>query len=201
MYARFSIPRKIVAALGLLLAVSACQAGSTSHPVPKVSQIGSDLKCATGDHGFSDALAGWGFCYPSSWRYTERSQGSQSPPGFDLTFDVTDIPCTIPTPPPGGSTQPVCSPGAGLFAFMIISTYQRGNAASLADWVKANLGDTTAPEAISWGNSLEALKLADGRRIALTPHNVVILALHAGSGNLNLEAEMSARLDSWKFSY
>jgi len=33
----------------------------------------------------------------------------------------------------------------------------------------------------------------------LTPHHVVILDLH--SGLLDLETEMSARLNSWKFSF
>ena len=102
--------------------MSGCQVTSSGHPVPSVTQIGADLNCASGDHGFEDALAGWGFCYPGTWRFTERSQASQSPPGGDLTFDITDVPCTaLPTGTPGGA-QAVCSPGAGLFAFMIIST-------------------------------------------------------------------------------
>jgi len=43
--------------------------------------------------------------------------------------------------------------------------------------------------------------MPDGRRIALTPHNVVILDLRSGQGLLNLEAEMSKRLGTWKFVY
>ena len=42
------------------------------------------------------------------------------------------------------------------------------------------------------------MKLTDGRRIALTPHHVVIMDLH--SGPLNLEKEMSSRLSTWKFN-
>ena len=39
---------------------------------------------------------------------------------------------------------------------------------------------------------------ADGRRIALTPQQVVILTLHPG--NLDLESAMSARLNTWRFT-
>ena len=51
--------------------VAACQSGPTSTPVPTVAQIGGNLKCATGDHGFEDAEAAWGFCYPGTWQYNE----------------------------------------------------------------------------------------------------------------------------------
>ena len=53
--------------------------------------------------------------------------------------------------------------------------------------------------AITWGNAVEAGQLADGRRVALTQHHVVILDLH--SGLLDLETEMSSRLSTWKFSF
>ena len=185
--------------IGVLATLIGCQPNTGDHPVPSVTQIGSDLNCSGGDHGFEDALAGWGFCYPGTWRFTEKSQASDSPPGGDLTFDIVDVPCT--SQPPASGAQPVCSPGAGLFAFMIISTYQRGNAASLEAWSQTNLGAMPAAEPISWGNALEALKLADGRRLALTPHQVVIMALHAGSTNLDLESAMSTRLVTWKFTY
>jgi len=169
--------------------------------VPTVVQIGSDLNCANGDHGFEDLQVGWGFCYPATWRYQEKSQSSASPSPveLDLTFDITDIPCT--SPAAGSSEAPVCSPDAGLFAFMIISTYQRGEAADLASWEQANLHLGTPGQPIAWGNSVEAQRLGDGRRIALTPHQVVIMDLHSGFGNLDLEAAMSARLDTWKFNY
>jgi hypothetical protein len=189
-------------ALAVTAALTACQAGSSSHPVPSVSTVGSDLNCAHGDQGVEDLEAGWGFCVPDTWRYIERSQGSDSPPGLDLTFDVTDVPCTSAQPTAGGSTSPVCSPNAGLFAFMIISTYERGTASSLDAWEQANLNSAAVgSQSITWGNSLEAQQFADGRRIAFTPHHVVILALHSGVGNLNLEAEISKRLDTWKFTY
>jgi hypothetical protein len=192
-------PVKILAAVVALVAVAGCQPTPTARPVPSVAQIGGELKCSTQDHGFADFQAGWGFCYPGTWKYQERSQSSQTPPGLDLTFDITDIPCTNPT---GASARPVCSPGAGLFAFMIISTYERGGAGSLADWQRTNLASPPPPgETIAWGNALEATKLADGRRMALTPHHVVILELHSGEGHLDLESQMSSRLNSWKFSY
>jgi len=192
-------PLKILAALVALVAVSGCQPAPTTRPVPSVAQIGSELKCGTQDHGFEDLQAGWGFCYPGTWKYQERSQNSQTPPGLDLTFDITDIPCTSPT---GASARPVCSPDAGLFAFMIISTYERGSATSLAGWQQINLASPPpSGESIVWGNALEATKLADGRRMALTPHHVVILELHSGQGHLDLESQMSARLNTWKFTY
>ena len=189
-------PRKILATLALV-ALAGCQPNSP-HPVPSVPQIGGDLKCSQGDHGYEDPQAGWGFCYPGTWKYTERSQASQSPPGLDLTFDITFVP-TTPGPCPSTSPAPSVSPCAGDFAFMIISTYQRGDAGSLAAWTASNLKAAPQLETISWGNSVEAARLADGRRIALTPHHVVIMDLH--SGLLNLETEMSARLATWKFSF
>lgn len=189
-------PPEKLALVGLVLVMAGCQLGPTSHPVPSVPQIGSDLKCPDGDHGYEDPQAGWGFCYPGTWRYTERSQASESPSGLDLTFDITDAPCS--SPPPGGGA-PHCSPNAGLFAFMIVSTYQRGTAGDLTTWVQANLKPTSDLQQISWGNSVEAVRLADGRRLALTPHHVVVMDLH--SGLLDLETEMSSRLSTWKFSY
>src|SRR5690348_17148356 len=90
------IPRKVLAVLALL-AFAGCQPGNSPRPVPSVPQIGADLKCGQGDHGYEDPQAGWGFCYPGTWRYTERAQSSQSPVGLDLTFDITYAP---PTPAP-----------------------------------------------------------------------------------------------------
>jgi hypothetical protein len=185
----------------LTIVLAACQQGSNSHPVPSVSQVGSDIKCAAGDHAIEDIQAGWGFCYPGTWRYIEKQQASVSPPGLDLTFDITDIPC--PTPTGSNSVQPICSPNAGIqVAFMIISTYERGNSSSLAAWLQTNVSATpTALQPIDWGNATEAASLADGRRIALTAHHVVVLDLRSGTGHLDLEALMSARLSTWKFTY
>ena len=172
--------------------------------MPSVAQIGSDLNCPISDHGFEDSQVGWGFCYPATWKYVERQQNSTNPPGLDLTFDVTDIPCA--SPPPGtASARPICSPNAGLFAFMIISTYDRGTSNSLASWLQAN---TASPppsppllQPITWGNSTEAARMVDGRRIALTAHHVVILDMRSASALLDLEGQMSSRLDTWMFTY
>jgi hypothetical protein len=186
-----------------MTAVAGCQPNSP-RPVPSVPQIGANLKCAPGDHGYEDPQAGWSFCYPDTWKYIERSQASQSPPGLDLTFDVTyvpakTVPCASPAAPAAGSPQPAASPCSGDFAFMIISTYERGSAGDLAQWVRANLKPVPELQRISWSDSLEAARLPDGRRIALTQHYVVIMDLH--SGLLDLETEMSSRLNTWKFAY
>lgn len=196
--------RMKLAVILALLAISGCQPGSGARPVPSVAQIGGDLKCANGDTAVADSQAGWGFCHPGTWRYIERSQASQSPDPvrLDLTFDITDVPCATPSAAPGQpSPKPECSPDAGLFAFMIISTYERGGSSNLADWVQANLHPPLTMTSISWGNALEADQLSDLRRIALTPHHVVILDLRSGQGHLDLEAQMSVRLSTWMFTY
>jgi hypothetical protein len=189
-------PGKILAAVALMVVAAGCQPGAANHPVPSVPQIGADLNCKNGDHGFEDQQAGWGFCYPGSWRYIERSQASTSPPGLDLTFDITDFACASPVP---GGGAPACSPDAGLFAFMVVSTYERGSSPNLASWIQSNLANPPAAESITWGNAVEAVKLADGRRVALTQHHVVIMDLRPGP--LDLEGKMSARLGTWKFSF
>jgi hypothetical protein len=172
-----------LAATVTLLVLAGCQPVSGTRPVPSVAQIGSELKCAAGDHAYEDFQAGWGFCYPGTWQYNERSQSSQSPDPveLDLTFDITDR--------------------SGLFAFMIVSTFNRDGAPDLASWEQQNLKPVPAgAETISWGNATEAAKLADGRRIALTPTHVVILELHSGHDLLDLETQMSTRLNTWKFT-
>ena len=174
----------------LAFALAGCQP-SSPRAVPSVPQIGADLKCSQGDHGYEDAALGWGFCYPGTWRYLERSQQVDAPKGVDLTFDITCLSqCRTSTP---GTT-----PANNLFGFMIVSTYQRAGAASLSDWVAANMKvGTKVGDSITWGNAAEAALLPDGRRIALTPHFVVVLDVR--SGTLDLEGEMSSRLGSWKF--
>jgi hypothetical protein len=194
---------KLVLVLVLaLLAIAGCQPGSGARPVPSVAQIGGDLKCASGDVSLGDGQAGWGFCRPTSWRYIEKAQSSQSPDPvkLDITFDVTDVACTVAAAGSGGATPPsTCS--SYLFAFMIISTYERGGSTNLADWVQANLHPPLAMTSISWGNADEAGRLSDSRLIALTPHHVVILDIRSGQGQLDLGAQMSARLSTWNFTY
>jgi hypothetical protein len=181
------------------MALAGCQPGSSPRAVPSVAQLGADLNCPKTDHAFEDPQAGWGFCYPASWRYLERSQSIVSPPGLDLTFDITfappsSVPCT--NTGSGSASPPPCS---GDFANMIISTYERGASADLASWLGANLKQPPPGDAIRWGNAVEAIKLSDGRRVALTAHHVVIMDLHPGL--LDLETEMSSRLGTWKFSF
>ena len=188
-----------ISLLPILLA--ACQLGSpVNRATPSVPQIGSDLKCQNGDHAFEDNVAGWGFCYPATWKYNLRAQSVVSPPELDLVFDITDVPCTTPSAPAGQTPRPVCASNAGLFGLMVVSTFERGGAISLSDWINSNMNPVPSPgETISWGNAKEAMKLANGRRIALTATHVVILELRSGAGNLDLEAAMAPRLDTWKF--
>jgi hypothetical protein len=193
----------------LPILLAACQLGTpVNRATPSVSQIGSDLKCHSGDHAFEDNVAGWGFCYPGTWKYNLRAQSQADPPELDLVFDITNVPCVIPSAAKGESPRPVCSGAdAGLFGLMIVTTYQRGGASSLSDWTHSNprvassarLSPTSSGEPISWGNAQEALKLGDGRRIALTKNHVVVLELRSGAGNLDLEGAMAQRLDTWKF--
>jgi hypothetical protein len=84
---------------------------------------------------------------------------------------------------------------------MIISTYERGSSPDLASWEQANLAVVPASDTISWGDAVEAAKFSDGRRIALTQHHVVIMDLHSGVGHLDLETQMSSRLNTWKFTF
>ena len=190
------VPAKILAVLALAITLAGCQPANSPRPVPSVPQNGGDLKCSQGDHQLVDQQAGWGFCYPGTWRYTERSQSSQSPPGLDLTFDITNVPPTPIACPSSSGPQTGCS---GIFAFMIISTYERGSSTDLASWIAANLKPNQDLQSIPWGNSVQAARLPDGRRLALTQHHVVILDLHTGL--LDLETEMSSRLNTWKFSF
>jgi hypothetical protein len=203
------LKRSTLLLLPILLA--ACQlGGSASHPVPTVSQIGSELKCAAGDHSTEDSIAGWGFCYPGTWKYNERQGNSITPPGgLDITFDIVNDPCPAPSSGPSPSAVPTCK-DAGLFAFMIVSTFERGSSTSIADWVKANLNPQPKLQPTVWGNAVEAARASctacppavpDGSRIALTPHHIVILDLHSAQGNLDLEAAMGSRLDTWKFLF
>jgi len=198
----------------LAIVLAACQLGpQDTRPVPSVRQIGSDLKCSSGDHGYEDPV-GWGFCYPGTWQYILKSQSTTAPiPELDLVFDITDLPCGAAGK---GTPQPPCASPV-TFGVIIVSTYSRNNAPSLAAWVQANLTPSSSPspsagsspvaaspspspsiEPITWGNAQEAGRLPDGRRIALTPQQVVILTLHPG--NLDLETAMAARLDTWKFT-
>jgi hypothetical protein len=187
-------------ALVLFLALAGCQPiGAPPKPHPTVSSMQSGLHCAPGDHAYTDAQLGWGFCYPGTWRFSERFQASERPVGTDTAFDVVNAP---PCAPPVQGGQPQCPPDSGLFAFMIIGTYERGSSPDLADWLgaEAPADQQTAP--VTWGNAIEAVQVkGTTRRYAMTQHQVVLLDLRSGAGNLDLEAEMSTRLSTWNFSF
>src|ERR1051326_1216850 len=111
-----TVPRYVrLLAIPLLpILLAACQIGSPANrATPSVSQIGSDLKCSHGDHAFEDNVAGWGFCYPGTWKYNLRAQSVVDPPELDLVFDITDVPCVIPSAQPGETPRPVGPSHAG----------------------------------------------------------------------------------------
>ena len=193
--------KRLTLVLVLLFLTNAC-GGPVSRPAPSVPQIGSDLNCPTGDHGFEDGQAGWGFCYPGNWQYLERAGNGtdSSPTHLDLLLYFTKVTCVPGTPDPA-APRPVCSPGTGSFGLVVVSTYDSGGATDLASWMQANLKPAPVGQAIQWGNATQANQLSDGRRIALTPHHVVILDLRATKDGLDLEAQLSMRLSSWKFLY
>jgi hypothetical protein len=192
--------KRLTLVLVLLFLLNACQRGPVTQPPPSVAQIGSDLNCAAGDHGFEDAGAGWGFCYPATWQYLERSNSSTSPARLDLLLYFTKVTCVPGTPDPS-APRPVCSPGTGAFGLVVVSTFEIGSATSLTTWMQANLNPVPTGQSIQWANATEAIQLTDGRRIALTAHHVVLLDLRANKDGLDLEAQLSTRLSTWKFLY
>ena len=198
-----AVPARLQLSLGLLVfltGLAACQPGTGSHPQPTVSSVQTGARCNQGDHAYDDAQFGWALCYPGTSRFTQRFQRSDSPPGTDSTFDVVnEPPCASPAEPGG---RPVCPPDEGLFGFMIVGTYARGSSGSLADWLKSAEPGDTSTDPISWGNALEAVAVkGTTRRYALTQHQVVLLDLRSGAGNLDLNAAMSDRLQTWRFSF
>ena len=184
-----------------LAAVCACDGGAGERvPHPSVSTVQTGIRCDSGDHGYNDAQLGWAFCYPGTWRFSQRFQQSDKPPGTDATFDiVNEPPCAAPSP---AGARPSCPPEEGLFGFMIVGTYQRGGSPTLDDWLKAEVPRDAAADPIEWGNALEAMHVkGTTRRYAMTQHQVVLLDLRSGAGNLDLDLAMSKRLSSWKFSF
>jgi len=142
---------------------------------------GAGLHCAADDHGLNLQQLGWSFCYPSDWTYIQREVGTTAPAGVDTTFDISE------------------SKG-GLFGFMIVGSYARGDASSLKDWLAANEPDDTDASPIQWGNAKEAVAVnGQLKRYALGPHRVYLMNIREGAGNLDLEAAMKQRLQYWIF--
>jgi hypothetical protein len=166
------------------MALAGCDlGGSTPSPGPSVRTEGQNVKCPTGDHGTDEGQFGWSFCRPATWKMLERLQPSTAPKGVDVTFDVVN-------------DVPRGTPGSGDFGFMIIGTYDRAGAATLKDWVTSNAPSAGPLTTITWANAAEAGQAADGRRYALTAAHVVELDVRGEP----IAAEMSKRLDTWKFS-
>src|SRR5260370_16952079 len=98
--------------VGLLaLALAGCHVGPNTHPTPSVAQIGADLNCSGGDHGFADSQAGWGFCYPKFWRHTAPAQPNTTGTQLALTLNIpvpasTNAPLPCSTPPPAPPPPP-----------------------------------------------------------------------------------------------
>lgn len=179
----------LVAALLLILSSCSPQNGQRPAAAPTVRPASGSLTCPGGDHGLDEAQLGWGFCYPPTWRFRERLQPTSNPKGVDATFDIIVVP-------------PVEEADKGQFGFLIVGTYETGGAGSLREWAARYLGDVKlAP--LQWGNATDAATLSgpNPRRIALTPHHVVLMDIREGRGNLDLDSELSKRLASWKFEY
>jgi hypothetical protein len=186
---RTSGPRCLLLAVLAIVALGACQQSPPHTPPPTSSAL--VLHCAKGDSGEINEQLGWGFCVPSTWRALggPKTQRTQVPNGVDTVYDITDF---------------AQGPNNGLFGVMIISTDERGSAANLQDWVTQNEGAGLHLQPAQWGNATEALQEVGGqhpRWFALTPHHVVILELHSGQGNLDLNAAMAPRLGTWRFTY
>jgi hypothetical protein len=176
--------RKLAPLAALLILLIGCSVNSpapSSSTPPTLLPGGAGLHCAASDHGLNLQQLGWGFCYPSDWKYIEREVGTTAPHGVDTTLDIV------------GSKD-------GLFGFMIIGSYDRGNALSLKDWLAANAPDDTDTAPIQWGNSKEAVAVnGQLKRYALSPHRVYLMNIRVGAGNLDLDAAMAQRLKYWIF--
>jgi hypothetical protein len=162
-----------------------CTSGNLAS-TPQAQPHVAGLACQTSDQAFDDPQLGWGFCYPATWRYVERDATTDTPKGVAITFDVTE-------------TAP--GPDNGKFGFMAVTTYDRGSAASIGDWLSTNVSGETGLQTIPWGNSDGAVMTDSGRRFALTGHYVVELELHSGSGNLDLNGTLGGLLGDWRFEY
>ena len=164
----------------LLLLLAACVPNSAGpHPAPSSSAVGT-ARCADGDVELDVLSLGWAFCHPRDWSIVQRNIPTQAPVGVDTTLDVVA--------------------GDGFFGFIIVGSYERGSAVTLADWLAANAPGDAKTTPIAWGNARESAQV-DGqlKRYALTDHRVYALTLREGAGNLDLDAALKPRLGSWSF--
>lgn len=167
-----------------MVVLAGCTTNSSTPPAsrPTAPSAPVGLQCQGGDHGLNVEQLGWGFCYPSSWRFRERDVSTSAPVGVDTTLDIVG--------------------DQGLFGFMIIGSYDRHGAASLHDWLATNAPDDQDTTSIQWGNAVEAVQVTGQlKRYAMTKNRVYLLNEREGAGNLDLEAEMSKRLGNWYFSF
>jgi hypothetical protein len=173
----------LVAILAILpLAGCSLSPGPKPAPAPTIRTEGQGVTCPGNDHGIEEVQFGWSWCYPSTWKFLERLQPTQLPPGVDATFDiVNDL--------PSGNA------GSGDFGFLIVGTYQIGTAANLPAWITVNIGPDEQLSSISWGNAKDAEQDAQGRRFALTATHVVEMDVRG----VAIAGEMGKRLATWKF--
>ena len=174
-------PLWLAATLIVLIACTGNSGTPTRSPAASLPPGATGLHCAPADHGLNLQQLGWGFCYPADWKYIEREVGTTAPQGVDTTLDIV------------GAKD-------GLFGFMIIGSYDRGDSTSLKAWLADNEPDDTDTTPIHWGNSTEAVAVnGQLKRYALTPHRVYLMNIREGTGNLDLDAAMSQRLQYWVF--
>ena len=174
-------PLLIAATLIVLIACTGNSGTPTRSPAASLPPGATGLKCAPADHGLNLQQLGWGFCYPADWKYIEREVGTTAPHGVDTTLDIV------------GAKD-------GLFGFMIIGSYDRGDSQSLKAWLADNEPDDTDTTPIQWGNATEAVAVnGQLKRYALSPHRVYLMSIREGAGNLDLDCAMSQRLQYWVF--
>jgi hypothetical protein len=181
---RPDLPGKLAFIAASLIVLIACTGNSgtpTRSPAASLPPGANGLKCASQDHGLNLQQLGWGFCYPSDWKYIEREVGTTAPHGVDTTLDIV------------GAKD-------GLFGFMIIGSYDRGDSPSLQAWLADNEPDDTDTTPIHWGNATEAVAVnGQLKRYALSSHRVYLMNIREGAGNLDLDGAMSQRLQYWVF--
>lgn len=176
--------RGAVLAILTIVVLTGCTTNSTAPPATSATPppASAGLRCQGDDHGLNVAQLGWGFCYPSTWKFREREVSTSAPTGVDTTLDIVG--------------------DQGLFGFMIIGSYDRHNAASLKEWLSTNEPDDQDATSIQWGNAKEAVQVTGQlKRYAMTSSRVYLLNEREGAGNLDLEAAMSKRLSSWSFGF